>query len=371
MKKKAQGILFLIIVVLAVVGVGIYFFIKYQTCEYMQVMHTYKNDSTDNANYQHCMDGILRYSRDGVALLTEEGKEIWNHPGQMNNPIIETCGNSLAVGDKGGTSIYVFQKKGLKGEIHTTRPIEKMAVSSQGIVSAILRDEETPLVMCYDAKGNILVEHKASVKNMGYPLDVAISEDGNTLLVSYLYMQQNKIVTKVVYYYFGEGAKDKGDYEVKQKEFPNTLIPTTAFLDKDISLLVSQDTVLLYKGLEKPEEFSEIKFKKEIQSVAYNKETIAIVFKNDGMEGYTLCTYNTKGKQLASVGFEKEYSHIKVEDGQVMMYDGQLCSIYMKNGTKKYEGKMDDKIMEIFPIAGLNKYMVINASGFQEVKLVR
>ena len=35
----------------------------------------------------------------------------------------------------------VVQEDGIKGEIETTLPIEKIAVSRQGIVSAILKNE--------------------------------------------------------------------------------------------------------------------------------------------------------------------------------------------------------------------------------------
>ena len=55
----------------------------------------------------------------------------------------------------------------------------------------------------------------------------------------------------------------------------------------------------------------------------------------------------------------------------MILYDGQACNIYMKNGVQKYEGSIDQKIMEIFKLGGLNKYMVINASGFFEVRLAK
>ena len=371
MKMNKRKVLFLIVVIVLAAIIGIYFFIKYQTYNYMQVVQNYENVSTDNANYRVCLDGVLRYSRDGVALLAKDGADIWNQACQMSNPVVEMCGDSFAVGDKGGTSILVFQKKGLKGEIKTTRPIEKFSVSSQGIVSAILKDEEVPLVMCYDAKGNVLVKHEVSLNTMGYPTDVAISEDGNTLLVSYLCTEGNEIISKIVYYYFGAGATEEDDYQVLQTEFHDMVIPTTAFLDDDISLLVADKALVLYKGLNQPKEFIRIELEHEIQSVAYSKEMIAILLKNDGTDGYQLVIYNIKGKQLASVAVDKEYANITIAEGQIIMHDGQLCSIYMKNGIHKFDGKMDATILEIFPITGLNKYMVINASGFQEVKLVQ
>lgn len=370
MKDKKKRILLLVAVVLIAACIGVYFFIKYQSYNYVEVTTIYKNTSTDNANYRRCLEGILRYSRDGVALLTDNGEELWNQPCQMNNPTVEICDESVAVGDKGGTSILVLEHKGLKGEIQTTKPIEKFAVSSQGIVSAILKDDETPLVMCYDAVGNKLVEHKVHPKNMGYPVDVSISRDGNTLLVSYLYTEASEVVSKVSYYYFGD-KNQTGDYQVYQKDFSNTVIPMTTFLKNDISLLVADNALIFYKGLQKMEETNRVDLKTEIQSVAYDDELIAVILRKDNDTDYKLNIYDTKGKMLSSVDIHKEYENMKISDGQVIMYDGQACSIYMKNGVNKFEGNIEQKVMEVFSLSGLNKYMVINADGFHEIRLVK
>lgn len=369
--KKKKIILLIFTIVVALVAVGAYFYIKYQTYDYMKVHKTYENSSADTANYVYCLNGVLRYSRDGVALYNIDASEVWNQPCQMNQPIVEAGGKSVAVCDKGGTSILVFEKKGLKGEIQTTRPIEKVAVSSQGVVSAILKDEEAPLVMCYDAKGNVLIEHKVSLKSMGYPIDVAISEDGNTLMVSYLQIEGNSVASKVVYYYFGEGGNVKENYQVKQSEFAKTVVPTVAFLDKDISLIVADNALVFYKGLEKPEELNRVKIEGELQSVAYGEKIVAAVVRKEDGSSYKLHIYDTKGKSLSSVDLENEYANIKAEGNQVLLFEEERCSIYMKNGICKYRGNMDEGIMEIFSIAGLNKYMVINADGFQEIRLAR
>lgn len=371
MKKKKKIIILAIAVVLVAMVVGSYFFIKYQTYDYIEITKTYENNSTDNANYKRCLDGVLRYSRDGIALLSEKGEEIWNQPCQMNNPVVEICGDSVAIGDKGGTSIMVLQKKGLKGEIQTTRPIEKFSVSSQGIVSAILKDEETPLVMCYDAVGNILVEHVVSLTTMGYPMDVAVSQDGNTLIVSYLYTEENEITTKVAYYYFGENDTEKKDYQVLEKEFNNTIVPVVAFASESTSVLVADNAIYFYKGLNKPEEVACVKLEKEIQSVAHGDNLVAVVVRNNENSDYKLNIYNLKGNSLSSVDVEKEYAKMQVADGQIILYDGQMCSIYNKDGICKYEGNLDENILEIFPVSGFNKYMMINASGFHEVQLAK
>lgn len=371
MKIKKKQIMLLAVILVAAAITGIYFFILYQTYDHIEILKTYENSGTDNANYKYCLDGILRYSRDGVALLAKNGEEAWNQPCQMSNPAVEICGGSAAVGDRGGTSILVFQKKGLKGEIQTTRPIEKFAVSSQGIVSAILKDEETPLVMVYDAVGNVLVEHKVSLHSMGYPVDVTLSEDGNTLLVSYLQTKGEEIVSQIAYYYFGSSDVENENHLVYQKEIVGSVVPVTAFLGGETSLLVADNALIFYKGLKKPKESAKIEIKGEIQSVAYSTELAAVLLKSGGETVYKLNIYNTKGKLLSSTEVDKEYTAIKVVGNRIIMYDGQVCSIFLKNGIHKYKGNMDESILEIFPIGGLNKYMVINASGFHEIQLAK
>lgn len=371
--KKTRIIVWSIALGLAVVllVVGGYFFVKYQSYSRMEITKTYANASKDNANYISCMDGILRYSRDGVALLTKQGKEQWNQPSQLKNPTVEMCGDSVAVADKGGTTILVFEKKGLKGEIKTTRPIQKVSISSQGIVCALLKDEEVPLVMCYDAKGNILVEHKVSIASMGCPLDAALSQDGKTLLVSYLKTQDGNITGKIAYYYFGSSHAGDKNHMILQKELKNAIIPTTTFLNEKTSLIVTDSSLLIYEGLTKPKQIAQIDVEQEIQRVACSERLIAFVTRKEGAGAYQLHIYNIKGKKLASVDVDKEYTYMKTTGDQVIMYDGQLCSIYMKNGVCRYEGKLEENILEIFPQNTLNKYIVINASGFHEVQLVK
>ena len=112
---------------------------------------------------------------------------------QIQNPVVDVNETSGAVADKGGNAILVFNEEGLRGEIETDLPIERISVSEQGIVSVILIDESSSQILCYDAAGNILVEHKTSVNGTGYPMDAALSPDGEILQVLYLYTQDGTI----------------------------------------------------------------------------------------------------------------------------------------------------------------------------------
>lgn len=375
-KKKMRGKRFwgavsiALVVLVIILAVGIYIY-RNSTYEFVQVVTSHENESTNDGNYIEYASGILEYSRDGIAMLTKEGEEIWNQPCQINNPMAVICKDAAIVADQGGTNIYVFQKDGLKGEIQTTRPIEKVTVSAQGIVAAILQDEENPRVMCYDAKGNILVEHKASFANTGYPVAIALSQDGKVLAVSYLCTQGNGVTSRVAFYHFGGMGAGKKDYQVAQKEYSDTIIPTAVFIDKDTSVFVTDKSLIIYEGLEEPKEKMVIKIDKEIQSIAYDEKHVALILKNSGETGYELRMYGINGKQLMSASVEGEYSNIKVSDGQVLLYDESKCAIYNDIGICKFEGALEMQVIDMFTISGFNKYMVISANGFQEIQLAK
>lgn len=53
------------------------------------------------------------------------------------------------------------------------------------------------------------------------------------------------------------------------------------------------------------------------------------------------------------------------------MYEGASCLIYSKLGVKQFEGTTEYEIKEVIPVFGINKYLVMNADGLAEVRLVK
>lgn len=370
-KKKFRRKIVAGILAVLLVSVAVFLLIHLQTYTTVRVSDTYKISGAADSNYREFADGVLKYSRDGISYLNQSGEEQWNLPYQIKNPFVEVNEVSAAVADKGGNDIMVFQKDGLKGEIHTTLPIEKISVSEQGIVSAVLKNESVPQIMCYDTAGNILVEHKASFNGMGYPMDVSLSADGEVLQVVYLYVQEGKIVSKAVYYNFGEAGEEKTDHQVTYKEYEDSVLAAGFFMNKSVSAVVGDNCLTIFKGEEIPEEVNTITFDKEIQSVFHNSKYIGLILKNEGKGGNELRLYNTSGKEVMSKDFSGDYKNVKINGDQIIMYDGKKCSIFLRSGIQKFEGEMNNNILEIFPVTGVNKYIVMNANGMENVRLVK
>lgn len=361
----------IIVIALLLILVGSYMFITRQTYDRVRILDTYANSSDSGEQYVPFANGILKYSRDGVSFVNKKGKEQWNASYQISNPMVSVKENSVAIADKAGNDIVVFQKKGLKGEIHTNLPIEKIAVSAQGIVSAILKDEVSSKIVCYDAAGNILVEHKTSAMSTGYPVDLDISDNGCVLLVSYLIVEDGTLASKVAYYNFGEEGQNKDNYLVTEDIYNDVIIPSVFFLDNNTSAVVADNKFVIYKGKQIPQKAETVDFENGIKSVFHSDKYIGVVSQNKTGKGNIVKLYDNAGKQVLEETFEGEYKNIKISGNQILMYDGKKSTIFAKSGICKFKGEFEEDILEIFPLVGINKYLVINANGLEKIGLAK
>ena len=352
-------------------SIGIYLLINLQTYTSVRTVDTYPVSGAASNEYKQFADGVLKYSRDGISYLDQKGSEVWNQPYQIQNPVVDVNETSGAVADKGGNAILVFNEEGLRGEIETDLPIERISVSEQGIVSVILIDESSSQILCYDAAGNILVEHKTSVNGTGYPMDAALSPDGEILQVLYLYTQDGTITSRVAYYNFGQEGESETDHQVTEQEYKDVVMADGFFMNQSVSAAVGDNMLTIFRGKSVPEEAVKVEIDKEIKSVFHSQKYIGMILKNEGKEGYELRLYNDRGQMAMSEDFSGDYSNVKICGSQVIMYDGKNCSIFTRGGIQKFEGEMNSNILEIFPVAGVNKYIVMNENGMEVVRLVK
>ena len=293
----------------------------------------YSTDSSDTSNYAHFANGIVRYNRDGVVL--------------------------------------VFSEEGLKGEIETSLPIENMAISDQGIVTVLLKNETAPKIISYDAMGNVLVEQQVTVPVMGYPVAMDMSDDGKMLAVTYFHTDDAVLKSKVIYYNFGESGKDKPDKIVASDEYSDTIMADIFFMGSDRSVVVGDNSIVIYKGKAEPKKEKEISIGQEIQSVFHSDQYIGLILLNSEKSGYELRLYDRFGERILNKEISGRYENAKIEGSEVIMYEGSKCCIVTANGIVKFEGDIKTEALEIFKASGLNRYYVMSADELRVIYLTK
>lgn len=365
--KNSSSLIFPI--VLAVIGTSL----LVTTHSYDTIYRTvsYKKETTDAHTFAEFKNGIIRYNKDGVAFLNRRNDELWIHSSQFGTPIIDIGKDAFAIADVGGNAIQVFTEKGLKGEIETKLPIEKISVSGQGIVSVILKSEMASVIVTYDSTGNVLAENQISAASMGYPTAIELSPDGTMLAAAYLDITSATIKTKVICYNFGTQGEKNKNYEASVEEYEDAYIPELYYMGDSTLVAVSDSSFILYEGKEKPVKKKEIVIDQRIKSVFHTDKYIGFVLLNESKSGYEARLYNKNGEQIMDRSFEGEYTNVQMKDNEIIMYTGSHCCILTKTGLVKFEGDLKADALLVLETKGLNKYLVMSANELRTVHLMK
>ena len=252
----------------------------YRTFEVTNVID--KNDDV-SVNYQVIGDGLIRYSKDGASYTDKNGKLLWNQTFEMSNAQVVFCGDYMAIADIGSNQMRIFNQAGQIAVINALYPIEGIQIAEQGVVAAVLADSDQHYINLYDASGRDLVKIKATINKTGYPIDIALSNDGTKLAVSYLVISGGDVTTQIVFYKFGK-TSDSGDNVVGTYNY-DQIFPKIEFINNNTIVAFGEMGFEIYSMKDSvPEVVLEKVFDNDIKSIFYNEQYIGFVFKNDGAD---------------------------------------------------------------------------------------
>lgn len=355
--------------VIVVACIGTALFVKYRSYDTYKVISTSDNEDTVSAQYLELDGSLFKYSGDGVAVQDYEGNISWSATYEMQNPIADECDGTIAVADQGGTNICIFNKDGEIGQIETTLNIVKVKVAKQGVVAAILDGGEDTWINFYASDGSLIAENQTRVDDPGYPLDIAVSEDGVLIMVAYQFVSGEETTSYVAFYNFATAGQNQIDNIVSGYQYQGVVIPQVEYLDSSTAVAFRDDGFSVFKGKQIPKESANVQVEEEIISTFYDKDNIGLVFKNDGKDKmYTMKVYDTSGHIKFEKSFNIAYTKIRMSDGHIVMNnDSQVCVI-TTNGVEKFNGNIDEGAINDFFRLGMNKYMLVMDNGLSTIK---
>lgn len=313
---------------------------------------------------------IITYSKDGISSMDTKGKVIWNETYQMQKPLVEVNGNAVAVGDYNGNIIYVLNEKGKVTEINTNLPIQDLCISKTGIVAAVLKDSKLTRLNLYNTKGEEVVKSECRMSQNGYPTAVALSDNGEVMQVSYLYVDSGSLKSSVAFYNFSGVGQNSIDRLVSGNEYADTIIPYIGFLGKDGAFAVGNNRISFYGGEEKPVSVAEKLLSEEIQAVYTGEEYVGLVYiDTTGAALYRLDIYDKKGKQICSQSIDIEYQNILIQKNSVVVYSNTECVMYNLSGREKYRGTFGKSVSLLIPSNKRNRFIMVSSDSIDIIEM--
>lgn len=321
----------------------------------------------DDTSVYYCMmrKGMVKYSKDGVAMTNKSGSVLWNQTYEMASPTMTSAGDYVAVGDIGANTIYIFNEYGQLGRVSTDVPIQEIQISEQGVVAAVLSDTSSNYINLYDKQGNSLGSIKASLDNTGYPLAIALSPDASKLAVSYLIVKSGSMQSRIVAYDFSDV---EGDHLLDTQELEG-LYPKAAFLDSREVVLFGEKGFVLYQADSKKIETQE-NFESEINSVFCTNQKLGFIFKNEDDNGkYRMEIYNKAGKKSSTYYFDLDYSGMTADDDEVILYNDEEMLIYQMGGRVRFRGTFNTAVTGVMPSWEDGLYWLIDDQSLREIRI--
>ena len=364
---KARRIIFAVIILVIIVGYFLYrIFVSFTDYE---VSSTLEREDADQTEYVDFWENLLAYSRDGAFYTDYNGNLIWNETYEMSNPQIEICNNKLLVYDKTGTKGLVQSVTGNIGTITTTLPIVDGDISADGHVAFLMQEGSTGYLSLYNSDGDVIASGELHIQNSGYPMSIALSSDGEKMMVSLLNLTDGDVKTTILFYDFGSAGEDKENNIVGTFSYSNLVVPEVDFVENDEAIAFGDTEVIIFGNNKEPKVKKELFVSDEMKSVFHNDKYFGIVTTTE--EGDTkLALYNMSATRRFETDVEEAYTKISLtKTNEVLLTDGENVTIYTLLGIKKFTYDFTGGIYQMIPWESYRTYILIEKGQIERIRL--
>ncbi len=370
--RKIRIYIFTTLLLVMVVSAAVYIFRLYhRTYSSYEVSGSTPNTEENLSGYLEYNGSVVRYGLDGAVAYDKKGKLLWNGSYEMQDPVADTCGKYVVIADRGNKSVYVYNEDGEAAGFTMEYNIIKAEVASQGVIAVLMGDEEANYVRLYDLDGAMPVEKKTYISKEGYPMDMALSDDGKKLAMIFMLVNKGKLVNNVGFWNFGEVGQNwvdnfVGGYLYNQEE---NVMPRITFLDNDTVCAYKDNGFILYSIPELSEEIKEENVEGKIKSILHGTKYTGLVLEGENRTS-RLLLYDLKGKKLLDKKLELDYSTIFLSGDEIIMYDNLTCQILKTDGTEKFRYTFTTNISALYPVNHLDRYLLVSAGEITEIRLL-
>jgi len=362
--KKTKLVL-LIILLAAIAGAVAYFFLRDKTYSSYKVEK--ELDAGDALEYVQVDGALIRCGREGAQAVKADGTILWNvsYP-TMKNPSFVFCNSMMAVADVGGTQYLLSDGSGSIKSFTAPYPIQSISVSKQGVTAVLMNSDETDYIYLYSKEGELLSEIETVVARDGFPVAIALSDDGKKLVTSYMKVDGDEPVGTVTFYNFGEVGKNETRNLVAQAQYRDCIVPRLAFWDNDTVLVVGENVFEVFAMTEIPESVCKKEVLSEIKSIAIGQYFCMITKNRDGQE--VLEAYDKAGTLRMKKVITSPYVGVHTAGEEVVLYSYSGCEIFDVEDGLIFSGNFENGIRRMFAIEK-NRYYLVEDRHVKVIKL--
>ncbi len=369
-RKKFLAVV-LICVVLVLLVIGFWMFETYRTYTSFEIVNEEDREDSYASGFEPFSSGFLKYTKDGVVLTGSAGELVLSQGYEMDDPKVSVRDGYAAIYDRGGTEIYIINKETVLSNIKVTIPIHTVSVAANGSVAVLMEKGDTGYIQLYDRFAEQIAGGELHVQNTGYPVNLALSPNGECMAVSILDINEGKLKTILAFYNFGSAGADAIDKIVGSYSYSDIVIPSLSYTDDGRLLAFADDRVLMFSAQNRPREDWTVRVGEEVRSVSVGKDVFALTFDRVTEETeYATEIYDFKGKKISEIPFAMDYKKISfLGNGELCVQNENNLEVYLSSGRKRVSLNFDVELYCVVADKKPGRYTFITEGKTIKAKL--
>ena len=325
--------------------------------------------SADNiSNYCYVKGRILRYSADGAALLKSDLESVWYVSYNMTQPCVSTFGKTILIYDRRGSEVQVYDEDGRVGSFATEMPILYACCSKNGNVACVLESGSGMEIAYYSAEGTRIATLSKSAEETGFPVCMALSENGKQLAVSYVTAVNGAVSTNLIFYSFRN--PESADKVIADLSYSGIVIPDIRYISDTVAAVFRDNGVSFFGGNGKPVENASVDFDDEIISTFTGDGFAGFIVRNrNSTNPYRMEIYSGNGKLISRTDMEFVYDRISVCGNEILLSSSSELAIYTKKGICRFYGGIDEGNLSGIQKIGRKRYLVVTDMSTKVIEL--
>ena len=342
-KMKNGHVRYITTAVAVVALVALILFLKNEADHKTYTSYTVElqKEKTENASkYEYVNGSILRYSIDGASLLRKDLEAAWTIGFSMMDPRLDLCGTHILIYDRLGTQAVILDMKGQVSSFSALGPILTARISARDTVAMLVQDGDKVDFIYYSGTGEQIASGESSMSDPGYPLALAVSDDGTDVAISYLSAAEGSISSIVRFYNFGTKGKGQVNNMTGEDAFEGVIAPDIDYLNGNECVVFRDNGFTVYKG-QNGTAYRSVDFDHEIVSVFHDGSHMGFVFDSEDKEHrFDMQIYTTSGNLVSSCCVDQTYRRVHVCGDWVIFSSNAEFSLYSMKGYCKYSGTL-------------------------------
>ena len=371
-KRKLKYItIAVVLAVLLLLGIVIFVVRNTKNYESFELKGSVDLVGLDSSKVMSYKNGIIKIGRDGAETISADGKQIWNVSYNMKDPTADVNGNYVVIGDRGQKSVYIIDGAGVTNSIETIYPIVEVQVATQGVAAILMDNGTQDLISIYSMDASQpLADVTTLTAQDGFPISIALSDDGTKLVTSYIKVENDTVVSQVTFHNFGAVGQNHIDQLVGSWSF-SEFVPKIEFITNDIVAVFTEKGLILYSMEEIPSEFMNENFSHEIKDIFYTSSYVGVVLEAEtGTAKNQMIAYNTKGKKVLDSSLDVSYQKIIAGDEFLVFYDEDSCTVTDLKGNKIFDDEFRIAINKLLLGRKSQEFLGITDIGIDILEMV-